>query len=142
MASSSQDDQTQNEQSQDEQSQDEQQSNALEWSVAILGGIIVLGTIGYLIYKLFSGAADPPDLQVTLGDAKDQGQEMLVPVTVKNNGGSVAIDTVVEICSATEECAQLTFEYVPHASVREGFVGFSKPMSEPLSTRVVSYREP
>lgn len=119
-----------------------QGNNALEWVVALLGGLIVVGTLGYLTYKVFGEAGDPPALQISLEDQKEHGDQVLIPVTVENVGGRVATDAIVEVCAGPNACAQLTFNYVPHASKRKGMVGFSKPLSGSLTTRVVSYREP
>ena len=120
--------------------------NALEWSVVALGAAVVLFTFGYLTYKIFGGADDPPDLYVELGEPRQRGGAdttralVLVPVTVSNRGGLVAQGATVEVC-AGPECAQLDFPFVPHGSRRKGQLGFRAPLAGPLSARVVSYRE-
>lgn len=135
-------DQQSKDQGKNEQQDGEQKSNLLEWAVGILGALIVLGTIGFLVFKIATGVGDPPNLKVTLGTPEDKGAEMIVPVEVENIGGSVAADAVIEACAGPGTCAQLTFNYIPHESVRKGNVGFSKPLAGPPTTRVVSYREP
>lgn len=115
--------------------------NALEWTVVLLGTAIVLFTFGYLTYKLFAGADDPPDLRVTLGTPDTRGDLVLVPVEVTNKGGLVAQKATIEVCAGDAECAQLDFPFVPHESVQKGQVGFDAPLGGPLRARVMSYRE-
>lgn len=118
------------------------ESNWLEWTVAAVGAAIVLGTLGFLIVQILGGAADPPALTLSLGEPERRAEQLMVPVEVRNDGGMVAMDAVVEICRTAGDCAQLHFAYVPHGSKRTGLVGFSSPPSGPLSSRVVSFREP
>ena len=119
-----------------------EESNVLEWIVATIGALIVGVTFIYISVKIISGVGAPPDLQISLREVQDRGGELLIPVEVENKGGSVATDVTIEVCAGEQECAQLNFDYVPHESLRKGNVGFSKPLSSPLQTRVVSYREP
>ena len=134
--------QSQNDDGQNQQDDQEQGHNALEWIVGIVGALIVLGTIGFITLEIIRGVGGPPNVQVSLGTPVDKGNEMMVPIEVKNEGGSVAADAVIEVCAGLDECAQITFNYVPHESSRKGMVGFAKPLTGPLTTRVVSYRTP
>ena len=119
-----------------------QDHNALEWAVSAMGALITVGAIVYLIVQIITGAGDPPVLRITLGTPSNQAQSVLVPVTVSNEGGSVASDVVVEVCTGTAPCSQLTFRYVPHEAERSGRVGFEAPIDAPLDARIVSYRLP
>ena len=127
--------------SQEKASGDGEGKNAVEWGMVILGGAIVLFTFGYLIVKIIGGADQPPDLRITLGTPETQGDLVLVPVEVKNEGGSVAQKATIEVCAGEAECAQLDFPFVPHKAVRKGQLGFSAPLAGPLRSRVMSYRE-
>ncbi len=120
--------------------QDSKGRNALEWGVVAVGAAIVLFVFGYLTYQVFTDADAPPDLQVTLGAPETRDDLVLVPVTLRNTGGLVAQEATVEVC-AGDECAQLDFPFVPHASERRGTLGFRAPLAGALRSRVVSYRE-
>ena len=114
--------------------------NAVEWGMVLLGGAIVLFTFGYLIFKIVGGADAPPDLRIALGTPETRGDLVLVPVEVKNEGGSVAQKATIEVCAGSA-CAQLDFPFVPHQAVRRGQIGFRAPLAGPLRSRVMSYRE-
>lgn len=119
-----------------------QKRNGLEWTVFAVGALLVAGVVGYLAYDAFTGPNGPAALRVQLGATQSGG--VLVPVRVQNVGGRSAEEVVVEVCAgegASEECAEVTFPFVPHGSTREGVVGLGGPPAGPLRPRVVSYRE-
>lgn len=116
--------------------------NWLEWLVTSVGAVIVLGVAGILIAEILSGASDPPALVVSLGTPELRGEQMMVPVDVRNEGGRVAMDAVVEVCADPDDCAELLFAYVPHGSVRSGLVGFTSRPDGSFTYRVVSFRDP
>ena len=124
-----------------QQGDESEGKNALEWTVVVIGAIIVLFTFGYLTYKIFGGADDPPDLRITLGTPETRGDQVLVPIEVTNEGGLVAQKATIEVCAGATECAQLDFPFVPHQSVLTGQVGFNAPLAGQLQSRVLSYRE-
>lgn len=116
--------------------------NALEWVVTGLGAAIVLFVLGYLSYQFLAGPTTPADLVIEVGAPEVQGTTAEIPVTVRNRGSRVAEAAVVEVCAGPESCAQLTFDYVPFESELTGTVGLEAPLTAPLTTRVVSYRDP
>ena len=118
----------------------DQDRNALEWATFGLGVLITLAVIGFLTYQLVAGSDEPADLAVELGAPDVRRGTALVPVTVRNRGDRVAEAAVVEVCAGLDDCAELSFTYVPQASTRTGEVGFGVPLAGPLRTRVVSYR--
>lgn len=120
----------------------EESKNALEWGVTIAGVLIVLSVTGFLVYELFAGASGPPQLQITLGEPKAVEARVEVPVEVQNKGARVAEVAVIEVCAGPDDCAEVTFDYVPYESTVTGTVGFKAPLKGPLSSRVVSFRDP
>lgn len=120
----------------------DQRKNALEWAMTALGAAITLFVLGFLTYHLLNGGGKPADLAVTLGQPQRRGSTVEVPVEVKNRGGRVVEATVVEVCAGPEACAQVTFPYLPFESTVSGVVGLEAPLTAPLTTRVVSYRNP
>lgn len=126
----------------DQNGSESKDKNALEWVVTGLGAAIVLFVLGYLSYQFLAGSNTPADLVIALGAPEVQGTTAEVPVTVRNRGSRVAEAAVVEVCAGPESCAQLTFDYVPFESELTGTVGLEAPLTAPLTTRVVSYRDP
>jgi uncharacterized protein (TIGR02588 family) len=121
-----------------------QQRNGLEWAVFGVGALLVAAVVGYLAYDALAGTDGPADLRVELGTPARAGH-VVVPVHVRNVGGRSAEEVVVEVCAggeaSPEDCAEVTFPFVPHGATREGVVGFAAPPAGPLRSRVVSYRE-
>ena len=116
--------------------------NWLEWTVTLAGAILVLLVLGFLAYEWASSTGQPAELTVALGAPSVEGAAVEIPVTVRNEGAKVAEAAVVEVCAGPGSCAQLTFDYVPFKSEVSGEVGLEAPLTEPLSSRVVSYRNP
>ena len=116
--------------------------NALEWAVTGAGALIVLFVVGFFVYELVAGASGPADLTVTLGETTTDSLTVEVPVSVSNDGQRVAENVVVEVCAGPEACAEVTFDYVPYQSKATGMVGLAAPLGAPLTTRVVSFRDP
>lgn len=138
----SQDDGGSNDSNGEQSGSESKDKNALEWVVTGLGAAIVLFVLGYLSYQFLAGSNTPADLVIELGTPEVQGTTAEIPVTVRNRGSRVAEAAVVEVCAGPESCAQLTFDYVPFESELTGTVGLEAPLTAPLTTRVVSYRDP
>lgn len=115
--------------------------NALEWSVTIAGGLIVASVIAFFVYELIAGASGPVDLEVTLGTPSVEGAVAFVPIEVVNDGQRVAELAVVEVC-AGEACSDISFDYIPYKSKVTGTVGLEAPLRAPLTSRIVSFRDP
>ena len=116
--------------------------NALEWAVTGAGALVVLFVVGFFAYELVAGASGPADLVVRLGPPSPNGATVEVPVEVRNTGERVAEQAVVEVCAGPDNCAEVTFEYVPYQSRQTGTVGLVAPLAEAPTSRVVSYRDP
>lgn len=121
--------------------------NGLEWAVFSVGLVVVLGTVGFLVYDMVRSGSAPPDLSVELGAPRRQGGKWVVPVTVKNQGDETAEGAQVEVTLAIPgeppERARFQIAFVPSGSRREGFVTFAKdPARGRLSGRVVGFETP
>ena len=116
--------------------------NWLEWTVTIAGALLVLFVLGFLTYQWVTDDGQPAELSISLGAPAQDGGTVEIPVEVKNDGQKVAEAAVVEVCAGPEACAQLTFDYVPFQSTVTGSVGLEAPLAAPLTTRMVSYRNP
>lgn len=124
----------------DDDAQNGVERNALEWATFAVGVAITVGVIGFLVYQMVAGSDEPADLVIELGAPEIRRGTALVPVTVRNEGDRVAEGATIEVCAGPDDCAELSFAYVPQSSKRTGEVGFSAPLAGPLVTRVVSYR--
>ena len=113
------------------------EKNALEWTV-FAGSVLLLVA---LVVALASagGPARPPELRVTLGDPERSIAGFRVPVTVENEGDETAALVDVEVRleggGADVERAELTFDFVPMRSRREGWATFAR---DPRCCRVVA----
>lgn len=121
--------------------------NGLEWAVFAVSLVLVLGTVGFLVYDMVRGGNAPPSLSVELGQPKRQGGEWAVPVTVENRGGETAegaqIEVTLSVPGEPPERARFEIAFVPSGSRREGFVTFAgDPARGRLSGRVAGFETP
>lgn len=123
-------------------SQGSEDKNLLEWGVTIAGAVVVLCVVGFFVYETVGGSSGPADLRVTTGAPQTATDVASIPIEIENMGARVAEAAVVEVCSGPSACAQITFDYVPYKSKMTGMVGLEAPLQAPLSTRIVSYRDP
>jgi uncharacterized protein (TIGR02588 family) len=123
------------------------EKNRLEWAVFGVGLVLVLGTVGALVWDALRSSEGPPDLAVHLGPPQRRGESWAVPVTVHNRGGETAegvrVDVVLELPGGVREEAELEAAFVPRGSRRHGWVHFvHPPASGRLTGRVVGYEHP
>ena len=126
--------------------------NWLEWSVFTAGLLLLLATTGYLGYQALVYGHRPAALSVSLGEPwtldPDAPSRVVVPVTVRNEGGHTAAEVTVEISlirgdDGPIERRELTFAFVPHMSSRAGALTFEhRPDRNELQARVLGYLEP
>lgn len=121
--------------------------NRLEGVVLAVSSLLVLAVLGILIVDAFSTGEPPADLRIRLGTPSQKSGHMIVPVTVRNEGGTAG-DVVVEVTRGSgpeAERSEVTFLFVPERSEREGFVAFTGSpagVADSFSARVVGYVAP
>jgi uncharacterized protein (TIGR02588 family) len=123
------------------------QKNALEWTVFAASAVLVLGTLGYLIFSAATTKKLPPVLSIALGQAQPAASQFRVPVTISNDGNQTATGVQIEVTldegKPGEEKASFTAPYLPRHSKREGAVLFkSDPRKGKLQARVLGYVDP
>ena len=124
------------------------EKNWLEWAVFGVGLLLVLSTLGFLIYDGATSAGDaPPALKVELGAPEQHGEQFIVPVTVTNEGGETAEGVTVEVALEREgreaERGEFAVAFLPRQGKREGFVTFrTDPRTARLVPRVLGYEKP
>ena len=134
-------------------SKDEPQSGSgtpfWEQVVGYLGLVIVIGVIIFLLYEA-SQPVTPPDIMITVKETIAQGSGYLVEIEAVNQGGMTAATVVVEgtLTAADDpetllEQSDVTFDYVPLQSSRQGGLFFSHdPEQYQLEIQVKSYIRP
>ena len=124
------------------------QKNWLEWVVFGVGTLLVLSTLGFLVYDGATSAGDePPALTVVTGTPEQKGEQFIVPVTVRNDGGQTAEGVTIEVTlerdGAEAERGEFAVAFLPRGGKREGFVTFrTDPRTARLVPRVLGYEKP
>jgi uncharacterized protein (TIGR02588 family) len=123
------------------------QKNWLEWVVFAVSLILVVFTLGYLVYAGVSMGEQPPSLEVRLGTPEQRQFNFIVPVTVVNHGDETAEGVKIEVVlqSGGEEKArgEVEIPFLPRHATREGWVAFEQdPRTAQLKARVLGYQKP
>ncbi len=132
--------------SENEQSQIEK-TPALEWLAAAIGLILVVGTLGFLIYSAATEPDSPPQLIIREYSVSQNESGYLVNFSLYNDGARNAADVVVEgkITQGGEdlETSSVTVDYSPSHSKREGGLIFTKnPKDFEFQIRALGYMKP
>lgn len=67
-----------------------QATSAWEWMFAVLGAVLVLSTVGYLIYFEATTPSRPPQVKIESATAQPAGGKYLVRFTARNLSGATA----------------------------------------------------
>lgn len=124
------------------------QKNWLEWLVFGLSFVLVLCTLGYLVYDGATSAKTPANIELELGKPQPQANRFMIPVSVTNSGETTAetvqIEVTLETSGKEQENAQLEIGFLPRHSKREGWVTFeTDPRSvEETKARVLGFEQP
>ena len=117
------------------------------WGIALLGLVLVLGSIVFMLYEAVTGDTSPPDVVVRVESIEDAGSGFLVMFRTINEGGSTAAGLTIEgtLMNGTEnvETSNTTIEYLPSHSERKGGLFFTlDPRQYELELRATGYEEP
>jgi uncharacterized protein (TIGR02588 family) len=122
--------------------------NVLEWSVFAFSAALVLAVVAILAASAAEREPAPPDLRVSLGEAKSAGGgTYAIPVRVRNAGGrtaaAVRVEVALEKAGERIESSELTLAFVPAKSDREGWAVFHRdPACCAITTRPVGFESP
>lgn len=119
----------------------------LEWLAAIIGLILVVGALGFIIYKAATDGGKPPILKVKSTNIEKNEAGYLVEFEVENSGDMTAASVVVEgkLTKGAEEVemSSATFDYAPAHSKRNGGLYFkNNPQTADLEILAKSYQKP
>lgn len=121
--------------------------NWLEWAITIISVAVVIALVGYLVVSgLTSGGPAIIRAEANVAEARDGPDGgWLLPLTVRNEGGSTATSVVVEgtaIVAGTEESSELTVDILAADSEVELVLGFSGRPGGEVQVRVVGFETP
>lgn len=124
------------------------QKNWLEWLVFALSFVLVLCTLGYLVYDGATSAKTPANIELELGNPQPQANRFIIPVSVTNSGDTTAetvqIEVKLESAGKEQESAQFEIGFLPRHSQREGWVTFqTDPRTvEEMTAKVLGFEQP
>lgn len=118
--------------------------NWLERLVFVLGLALVLSLAAFFTREALSGPPAPPSLGVELEPARQEGDQVLVPVKVHNAGDEPAEEVVVEVRPGDGPGTGFTIDHLPGGATREAIVTFDRAWSrkEQPEAYVAGYRVP
>ena len=125
------------------------QKNWLEWVVFAISLVLVITTLGYLVYDGATFSETPPNIELELGKAQAQAPDrFIIPVTAINRGETTAEGVQIEVTlnsgGKEQENAQFEIAFLPRHSKREGWVTFTTdPRTvEQIEARVLGLEKP
>lgn len=132
----------------DQDDEYEGSKNILEWAVFAVGLIIILAILSYLSYKTYTHQPSPAEIEIQYTLSPSDNVPYRFHVIAYNRGGETAESVIVELelqnADTTMEMSEITFQFVPQSSKREGFIIFRTDPAEADSifARVVSFNKP
>jgi uncharacterized protein (TIGR02588 family) len=119
----------------------------LEWAVGALGALLLVGTIGFLVWHALGRGETPPDVRVVVEHVLELQNGYLVQFRAMNQGGSAGAQLLIEgeLAGPTGpiETSEATLDYLPPRSYREGGLFFTRdPRELDLRLRAKSYAKP
>ncbi|HSK74294.1 MAG TPA: TIGR02588 family protein [Pyrinomonadaceae bacterium] len=123
------------------------QPSVWEWIVAFIGLILVVGAIGFMLYKAVWVKDSSPDVEVQIESVEQVNNGYLVKFRALNRGGTTAAGLIIEaeLKRGAEkiETNQTTIDFLPSNSVRNGGFFFTNdPQQNDLQIRAVGYQQP
>jgi uncharacterized protein (TIGR02588 family) len=124
------------------------EKNWLEWLVFAASLVLVLSTLGYLVYDAATFGEAPPNIEFQLGQPQQRSNRFVVPVSVTNRGDETAqgvhIEVTLESGGKEQENADFEIAFLPRHSTRKGWVTFkTDPRSvEQMQARVLGFEKP
>lgn len=124
------------------------EKNWLEWIVFVLSLILVLFTLGYIVYAGTNLGETPPNIELQLGQPQPQSDRFIVPVTATNRGDETAETVQIEVTlnsdGKEDETAEFEIAFLPRHSTRRGWVTFQTDprTAKQIEARVLGFEKP
>lgn len=124
-----------------------QPTTACEAVFAALGLILVLGTIGFLVYRGATSGTHPPEIRIVQRAVTPQQGGYVLEVDVRNTGDRTAaaltLEGELELPGGKKETSDVSLDYVPSNSHRRaGFFFEHDPQKYAVKLRAKGYQEP
>jgi uncharacterized protein (TIGR02588 family) len=124
-----------------------QATSAWEWVIAIVGALLVVSTLSYLIYFEASTSSRPPQVTIDWPVIMRSGDKYLVSFIARNQSSATAaglrIRGELRQDGRIVESSELSFDYLPGFSDRQGYFYFEQdPSVGELHVFPLSYVEP
>jgi len=122
-------------------------SQAVEWILAAVSGLLVLGAIVFLVVEALADVNGQPLLSVEVETVEAVGPGYRVAFTVRNTGEATAASVMVAgtltASGQPDQRSEVTLDYVPAQSENHGGLFFERdPRGGDLHLRVLGYQEP
>lgn len=121
-------------------------NSVLEYVVAAVGLLLVVAAAGFLGYEALTEGNAPPNIRVEVVNVVRSSGGYLVTLAAHNSGDETAADLAIEGTvtrpGQESETSDVTFDYLPPDSAREGGLFFTQDPRGALTLRVLGYREP
>ncbi len=119
----------------------------LEWLMAALGLIIVVGMLGFVLAQALEGSTSPPDVTVRVQDVVQTSNGYLAQVVAENAGDETAAALTLEgeLKRGDEviETSTLTLDYLPGRARRNAGLFFrNDPREYTLEVRAKGHEKP
>jgi uncharacterized protein (TIGR02588 family) len=123
------------------------QKNWLEWVVFAISLLLITSVFGFLAYDALTLGDAPPAMAIQVGQPEQQGQHVIVPVAVTNQGDQPAEGVVIEVIYEGEQepqQAQFEIAFLPRSATGEGWASFQASSAEigQFKARVIGYQSP
>lgn len=115
----------------------------LEWLIAAVGIVLVVGNFGYLGWRA-AQEKTPPSFVAEIASVEPSNQGFLVRINVKNNGGTPVADLrLIATFSGTEKSSEVMIDYLPSRSNRTaGFLTNDPVKPDEVTFHFESFTEP
>jgi uncharacterized protein (TIGR02588 family) len=117
-----------------------------EWVIAILGLVLVVGSIGFMVYEAMKENS-PPNIVVRVDSILPVQNGYLVQIRAINQGGATVAGLMVEgelkDNGKSVEISETSVDYVPSHSERGAGLFFTRdPRKFKLEVRAMGFQEP
>jgi uncharacterized protein (TIGR02588 family) len=120
--------------------------NLLEWTVFGISSAIVLTTLVLLMMAAITVKKGPARIRAGTGKPVVENGWLRIPVTVTNDGESVAANVDVQVTigsGADQRDAGFSVDFVPRGATRTGSVSFKgTELPQNVECGVLGYEEP
>lgn len=121
--------------------------SAWERVVAAVSALVVLGSVGFMLYEVVAVPATPPEIEVLTDSIGEGIGGYRVHVSARNHGGKTVASLLVEgelaDAGGTLETAEVVLDYVPAGGTRSATLLFARdPRAHSLEVRARGYDTP